>query len=341
MTATTHNEPRPQGHVRVGLIARGEPLAALAAAVDACVLLQPLGQVGQPAAGLRDIPWFDDPRTLLGQPGIEAVVLGTSTRTDIELAALAAERGLHVWRPPPVARSFPESAELVDRVKRWNTIYRVASWWEFVVDHAWHELPWPDGFVPRFSELSFSAAGPAPNDWRALPSETAGGVLATDSYDLLEALVALRGLPTRVAAALGRFRGAARDTEDTAAAVLYYADGGCAVLRATWDAAPSECVLRHHAATATVTLTRDEVALARPLGNSCDHRPLPGEFLTSELLRFAESVRSAARDRAAAPLERHLAVSALLEALYLSARTGDPESPGKFYQVQGRPEPRL
>ncbi len=328
--------------MRIGLIAQGEPFAALAAAVDACVLLQPLGQVGQPAAaGLRDVPWFDDPRTLLGQPGIEAVILSTSTRADVELAASAAERGLHVWRPPPAARGFPATAELLDRVQRWNTIYRVASWWEFVVDHAWHELPWPDGFTPRFSELGLSAPGPTPSDWRTIPADTAGGVLATDSYDLLEALVALRGLPTRVAAALGRFRRAARETEDTAAAVLYYPDGGAAVLRATWDATPSECVLRHHAVQMTVTLTRDEVALSDALGTSCERRPLPGDFLTSELLRFAECIRSVARDRAAAPLERHLAVSALLEALYLSARTGDPESPAKFYQVQGRPEPRL
>ncbi len=344
--ATTHNEPKAQGPVRVGLIAQGEPFAALAAAIDACVLLQPLGQVGQPAAaGLPDVPWFDDPRTLFGQPALEAVILSSSTRADVELAALAAERGLHVWRPPPVARGFPEAAELLARVKRWHTIYRVASWWEFVADHAWHELPWPDGFTPRFSDLRVSAAGPAPNDWRATPADTAGGVLATDSYALLEALVALRGLPTRVAAALGRFRrtrsGAARETEDTAAAVLYYADGGAAVLRATWDTVPCECVLRHHGAQVSVTLTADEVALADALGSTCDRRPLPGEFLTSELLRFAECIRSAARDRAAAPLERHLAVSALLEALYLSARTGDPESPAKFYQVQGRPEPRL
>ena len=342
---TAHNESKTQGPLRVGLIASGDRIAPLRAAVDACVLVQPLGQAGMPqAAGLRDVAWYDDPRTLLSQATLEAVLLATSTRAAVELAGLAAERGLHIWRVPPLARNFTEAAEVVTRAKRLPTIYRVASWWEYVTDHVWNELHWPAEFKPRFSELLVSAPGPAPNDWPAQPAETAGGALATAGYDLLEALVAARGLPDSVAAVKDRFRilpsGGLREVEDVAAAILHFPGGGGAVVRAAWDLLPVAQVLRHDGARLTVTLTNEEVALVDAQGAAADRRPLPGDFLASELLRFAEAVRGQARDRAAAPLDRHLAVSALLEAIYLSARTGDPESPTKFYRVQGWPEPQ-
>jgi predicted dehydrogenase len=337
MSSPTNNEHKSPGPVRVGLVADSWPLASLTAALDACLLLQPLGQAGMPpAAGLRGVPHFDDPRSLLAQPGLEALLLATGTRNDVTLAAMAAGRGLHVWRLPPLARSFAEAVEVVTHARQLPTIYRVASWWEFVSDYVWHELPWPADLVPRFSDLRASVRRPAHN---------AAGSLAHIGYPLLEALLAVRGLPDTVAAAVGSYRtpgaGVTNESEDAAVALVRYSDGGAALIRVTVDIPPFEQQLAHHGARLSVTLTDDEVLLATADGKPPERRPLPGDFLTSELLRFAEFVRGQARDRATAPLERHLAVNALLEALYLSARTGHPESPRKFYQVQGQPEPRL
>jgi predicted dehydrogenase len=333
-TTGATNAGRSGGPLRVGLIADGAPLAGLKAALGSCLLLQPLGQAGMSARdGLREVPRFDDPRTLLAQPGLEAVLLATDPHQDAGLAPAAAERGLHVWRCPPLAASFAEAAEVVTRARQLPTIYRVASWWEYVSDHVWHELPWPHELAPRFSDLRAGGRGPSGPD----------GALSGLGYPLLEALLAVRGLPDSAAAAVGRYRQgrAASDAEDAAIAVLRYGDGGSAVVRATWDMPPFEHQLTHHGADLSVTLTDEEVQLSGPDGNVLDQRPLPGDFLASELLRFAEFVRGQARDRATAPLERHLAVSALLETIHLSARTGHPESPHKFYRVQGWPEPQL
>ena len=345
MTGLPNNEQKTQGPLRIGLIADGPGLDSLAAVIDACLLIQPLGQAGMPpSAGLPEVPRFEDPRVLLAQPGLEAVMLATSTRNDVALATMASERGLHVWRLPPLARSFAEATEVAARVKKLATVYRVASWWEYVTDHVWHELQWPADFTPLFSDLRVSVRGPLPTAWRARLADAAGGALANAGYSLLEALVAVRGLPDRVAGVIGKCRqgatGPARETEDTAAAILHYADGGTAVVRATWDLPPFEQQMTHHGRTNSAALTDEEVVLTDAEGNILDRRPLPGEFVASELLRFVEFVRGQARDRATAPLERHLAVNALLEAAYLAARTGHPESPRKFYQVQGWPEPR-
>ena len=344
MLNPANNEPKTQGPLHVGLIGAGEQLQAVAAALQACRLVQPFVQAGMPqSAAMPDVPWLDDPRVLLAQPGLEAVLLATSTRSHVPLVAQAAERGLHVWCLPPVARTFAEAAELIARAKRLPTIHRVASWWEYVADHVWHELNWPADFAPLYSELRASVRGPTADAWQASLADAAGGVLANDGYGLLETLVAARGLPESADAAIGTYRqgpdGQLRETEDTALAILRYGRG-LAVVHATWDLPPSGHALVHAAATTRVTVTDELVTLADGADRLIDQRPLPGEFLAHDLMRFAECVRGQARDRAALSLERHLAVSALLEAVYLSARTGHPESPAKLYQLQGWPEPR-
>jgi len=343
VTSSTDNERAGHGPLRVGLIGEGGLWPRLAAAADACVLIQPVAYSSSAAvAPPGQMPRYDDPRQLLNHPGLEAVILAVSTRQDVELGQLAAERGLHVWRCGPLGRNFAEGVEIVRRVRQVPTVYRVASWWEYVVDHVWHELRWPDVFRVLFSELRAATAGPAPTATRAHLTEVAGGALADAGYNLLEALVGLRGLPSSVVGLIGAVASpaGARDTEELAAALLRYDDGGSALVRAAWDLRLGEQHLLHQGPDGCVVLTDEEVTLLDAGGELVERRPLPADYWVGELSRFAELVRSMARDRAVAPLERHLAVSALLETIYLAARTGHPESPRKLYQVQGRPEPQ-
>lgn len=339
------NEHRRGPHaVHVGLIAWPEELEAIVSAVGACPALELVGQAGMPQSNaLADLPWFDDPRVLITDSRVQAVILATSTREDSELAATATENKVHVWRRPPIGRTFAEAAEVAGLVQRQATVYDVASWWAHVADQVWDELAWPEGFEPRFSDLRVSTPGPALNSWRRAGRECAGGALANDGYPLLEALVALRGLPETTSAAIGTYRAAGTtspEVEDTAVAMLCYAGDGVASVRVSWDVPPRARQLAHHGQSATVTLTPEEVTLLDAAGELHDQHPLPGPFLTTALQRFAELVRAAARDRAAATIDRHLAVSALLETIYLAARTNHPESPRKLYEVQGWPVPR-
>ncbi len=341
----TNNDRSTQGRLRTGLIASGERLDLVAPAVQACPLLELTGQSGMPqAAALPKVPWLDDWRVLMDQADLQAILLATTTRNDAELGAMAAQRGLHVWRLPPLARSFAEAAEIAGNIKRHATIYRLASWWEHVADHVWHELDWPENFQPLFSDLRISAVGPVAGSWRTSMNEAGGGVLANDGYAQLEALVAVRGLPESVSAAVGSCRpqpgGAAGDAEDTALAILRYSGGGMAAVRATWNLPPIEQQLLHHGQVATVRLTGEEASVSDADGGLRDRHPLSGDYLASDLHRFVQWVGGDARDRAAEAVERHLAISALLDTVYLSARTGHPESPRKFYEVQGWPLPR-
>ena len=342
----TNTERGALQQIRVGLIADGERLALVGPVVQASPLLQVCVQAGMPqAAALPGVPWFDDPRRVFAATDIQAVLFATTPRAEVALATAALERGLHVWRLPPIARNFAEAAEIVRRVQRKGVIYCVASWWEQVVDHAWRDLEWPETFRPTFSEARVASPGPDPSSWRTLKSEAGGGVLAHEAYPLLEALVAVRGLPDSVTAMTTGVRvapGAApSETEDTALALLQYPGGGAALIRAAWSAPPSERCVAHHGHGLSALLTADEVTLVSTDGSIRDRRPIPDDLIASDLRRFVESVRAGARDRAGAMLERHLAVSALLETVYLAARTQHPESPRKLYEAQGWALPRV
>ena len=69
-------------------------------------------------------------------------------------------------------------------------------------------------------------------------------------------------------------------------------------------------------------------------------RPLPSGMLAAEMHRLATEITNAATPQAAKKRnERHLAVSALLETIYLSSRTGHPEPPRRLFEVQKWPQP--
>jgi len=113
-------------------------------------------------------------------------------------------------------------------------------------------------------------------------------------------------------------------------------------VHATWDVPPFAQSTAHHGPELTVVLRPDGVAVHSRAGELLDEDTLaPDDFLRGELERFVAAVR---QPDLASPqgvtLERHMAVTALLQATYLSARTGQPESPLKFYEVQGWPEPQ-
>ena len=333
--------------LRVGLIADAEGVALLGPAL-ADVAVEVIAQGGMPQAdALADVQWFDDARVMATQPGVEALILAASPRAAVDLEHMTTSQAMPVWRMPPLARNFAEATELVTRMRERGALYRVASWWNAVADDVHWAMRCEDGFKPIFSNVRVGAAGPSLQSWRSSLADSPGGVLATDAYGMLEALIAVRGLPERVYAGVTKVRRkpgeAQRETEDVATAILHYESGATACLQTIWDVHPFEQATEHHGAQRTVTLEPGRVAILDRDGQVLDERGLRADaFLHQELSHFVAAVRNPPATGGApdAAIERHVAVTAMLQAIYLSARTGQPESPHKLYEVQGWPKPR-
>lgn len=337
--------PSAAESIPVGVIADPDVLPALLAACPAAGLRVTALSGAPQSSAPPGVTWFDDTRVLIAQGGATAVLLAGSPRDGVELAALAFDAGLHVWRLPPLGRSFAEATESVLRARGEERRYRIASAWEPIRDHIRALTTRNNGAHPVFSDIHVSRCGPPLASWRASQVDAGGGVLAQHAYAALETLVAMRGLPESVSAATTRCRRrsgqAPRETEDVAGAVMRY-ETGVAVVRATWDMPPFSTLASHQGPEGGLQLTTERAARFDVAGVCVEEIRLPTEFLPNELARFARELRGlVGPEESQAAIERHLAVSALLEAVYLSARTGQPESPRHRYEVQKWPETRF
>lgn len=345
-TEASNNDSSQSGPLRAALVADGEAVQYLSRALSggglSIVAQSGMSQV----EGIAGVTWYDDTRAMIAQSGAEALVVAVSPHAADDINRMTEHHGLPVWRLPPLARSFAEAAELVERVRKRGVLYRVASWWEAVAEDVRWATHTQEGFRPQFVRLHCSAAGPAVSSWRSNDSETPGGVLALDAYPLLETLVALGRVPELVSARTSkvrrRSRETQRETEDVAIATFVGEQDAVAAAVATWDIPPYGMQMELHGAATSVRIDDEQVTAYGPDGKTIDVRPHIGSgFLRYELEHFVATVRGGGGAAAEeATLSRHMAVMALLQATYLSARTGQPESPRKLYEVQGWPLPQ-
>jgi predicted dehydrogenase len=345
MTAGNNDTPQKGGRLRVGLIAEADEADAYVTAVRACPELELCAQAGvAQQAAAKGVEWFDDMRVLIAQGGISAVIISASPGSTADLCEVAATEGVHVWMRPPLGRNFAEAVEVARRLQRITVVCRIGSWWDHVRDEIRATLAEADGREPVFSEIEVSTPGPPGQSWRANEAESAGGALACDGYPMLEALLAIRGLPESVVGAVAQCRRqspeSTRETEDIASAILRYEMGGLAYLRASWDIPPFCHQTLHHGRQASVKYDCAHVSLLSHNGEHSDERPLAGGWQAAALARFAAELRGGTCNAPSdATIIRHLAVSAVLEAVYLSARTEHPENPRRLFEVQKWPVP--
>lgn len=326
--------------IRSALIAPASEAARLLEAIVATPDLALAAQSGVPQAeAVSGVDWFDDRRVLVARAGVEAVVIGSSNRIGFEMGQLAAASGIHVWRRPPLGRSFAEALEAAQHARAASGIYRVCTFWDHERIAVREALRGVGDGRPLFTEAYVGAPGPPLASWRAGELEAGGGVLLQDAYAALEQIVALRGLPDSVSATTERCRRRAneppRETEDVAVAVLRYSNG-VAMARATWDIHPASTEIHHHGPVWSTKQDGAEICAGNVDGSTESRQGASTDPIRDDLTAFVRLIRGeSAREENLAAIGHHLMVSAVLDAAYLSARTGQPESPRRLYEVHG------
>lgn len=336
MADTTQHTP-PLTRLRAGLAATAEDAPGLLAALTGCPLLEPVAISGLPAnSAPPGLKWYDDRRVMLAQGELQVAVLAGSTRSMLELSKAALEYGQHVWRPPPLGRDFAEAIDLVRQARDAKTLFRVASWWENGQAKVRELVRAADCVRPAFAEIIVNAEGPALASWRSSLTDAGGGVLLHEAYPLLEALLGLRGLPESVGAhtvVLRRGTGVPRETEDVTIALLRFEGGQTALVRAAWSVAPTPPVMILYGTNATVRIGLDRVQVLDANQVVQQDMALSPQHLADDLVAF-DAALTAKQSLPQATLDRHLAVSAVCHAAYLSAKTGHPEIPTRLYEAE-------
>ncbi|MCK6483394.1 MAG: Gfo/Idh/MocA family oxidoreductase [Phycisphaerae bacterium] len=291
-----------------------------------------------------------DHRTLLVQHALDAAVFAMSPAAAERLLPIAAQRSVAVLLDTPPARTLDEAVRRVALFDKARRPLLVASDWRFD--------PAPIDAVANACGRIFHAAAvvtapfPADLEWRGDRVRAGGGALINAAYVWLDLLVHLMGLPSDVVTQMGRLvqpPDLAYDAEDTACALLRYADGRSATITAAWGRPPSERVLTLRGADDLACLTLDMAPspLARgvaaliaacgasaPADPNCAHHQTapPGESDDVP----SDSPETLAPTPPPSTLEAHLKTIAVTQAAYLSARTGAPESPHVLLERAGR-----
>jgi predicted dehydrogenase len=246
---------------------------------------------------------------------------------------MAADRGIAVFHKPPLARSTQEAGRLIQRFGEAGAPLVVARPWQF--EPAFIPMLEMVGCAERIHVATADVATTdSPDGWRGDAARAGGGVLLHGAYEAVDMLIHVLGLPEVVYARCGAasVSGSARsyDTEDVAIMSLYFGHNRIGGVTARRGAAAE--VWRATLATddRTFEVRRDGLTVVPHTGGESEHFTVQtdnpadlaiGGFATSWLSGDGEFASTAAD---------HLAVTAVIEAAYLSAKTGAPESPARL-----------
>ncbi len=291
------------------------------------------------AAELKIEP-YDDYRSLVVEQPIDALFVAVPPFACHEHLKLAASRGIHVWRETPLARSLHEAVDLVRAFDVGGVRLAVARRWQFDLQASgvdnWEELTGPI-YVARGVALE---SRPDPLGWRGESDRGGGGALIDRAYELIHAVVQKMHLPDEVQVATARRSGTQPyDTEDVACMTLRYQNGSMATMlahRRTW---PTTWSLVFDGPTGSLRLDADGLTVlaadgTKILSRCLDDRSVYGRQVDG----FAQAILTEAKTYPSPALE-HLPTVAVIETAYLSARTGEPESPAQLYDLHDLPLP--
>jgi predicted dehydrogenase len=246
---------------------------------------------------------------------------------------MAATQRIGVFHKSPFARNATEAQHLVGCFADHGCPLVVSRWWQF--EPAFQPLL---NLTERVGQVHAATAevrtADTPAGWRGEWARAGGGVLLNGAYDTLDMLIHLLGLPetvyARCASALAPGASRNYDTEDVAIMSLGFSRDRTASLIA-WRGSPEQNWRATLLSTdQTVELCPDGLTIRHHGGGPAEHhaarapnsaRAAIGAFVESRL-SGVHKFASAAHD--------HLATMAVIEAAYLAAKTGAPESPRRF-----------
>ena len=306
------------------------------------------------AARLRCDP-FDDYRQFIVQHDFDCLIVAAPLHSCLEHVRLALKKKIHVLKLPPMARGFEEALSLVELADSQAVRYDVATAWRYSLSYpAWqlalqtHPLEKP--FLVRASsevgmlDPAADTEGPIHPDhelaWVTDETLAGGGVLRHNSYELIDQLVGAFGLPQQVYA-LCSSRASDKQqhhhlTEDTALVTLRFSENLTAEVIATryWDARNDTHAISLYGWDGRVHVDAEQLSILDSQGRRLEQTLFEHDAVVQMkhlLVAYAESLLKERAFRS--NHDSNQAVMAVIDAAYLSARTGSPERPSRILEM--------
>ncbi len=290
---------------------------------------------------------YDDVRRMLVQTSPHIFLAGGPTYQCAEWISLALEKQCTIWKETPAGLTFEQAAEWI------RTCHRQGRHFLLVEPHRFHPLLQifeqmaDQEDINYWHLISLVCRVPQPPSdpqerWRYDPSLAGGGVLIQKVYWLLDELLLHFGLPQQVymqrANQAPDRQQRLSTTEDTAAAVLRFSDSLIGEISASRTLGPPDEFLRICGKECFITLRQDQLTVCSHDGRLLQRRETscsPTEWAGRFLEMYVQHLENPQQYPLFPPPETDLRTMAVLEAAYLSAKTGMPESPSRILEVGG------
>ena len=282
---------------------------------------------------------FQDCRSLLVETSPEVVFVALPARLAGDYLRTAAEHAIGVFQLAPWAIDFEAAAGLADLFERSVCPHVIARSWQ--VERAYDRLRALHDLLGRVYAVGVDVIGSSRDrhGWRGDADWVGGGTLYHDAYEQIDMVVTLCGVPEQVYAAAGQITGPGgprlHDTEDAMSVICNYSQDRFATVTSCRAEVAADWTVTMRGTAATARISPKSMRVTGPAGERISatrvrarnrYRPAVAAFATS-LLEKTASIPSSSRD--------HLPTMAVMQAAYLSAKTGSPESPAAFLRITG------
>ncbi|MBN2130547.1 MAG: Gfo/Idh/MocA family oxidoreductase [Sedimentisphaerales bacterium] len=335
----------------LGLNDRGRLLLEAAAHLD-CFHIQAVAdqdpQRAEKAAAQHACQAYTDYRQLIVQNQFDCLLVAADIHACEDHLKTALKRKSHILKLAPPARNFEETLEYVQMAETAKVQFAIANPARFRSSYITaHELIHQNHIEHIFLVTAFCRAdGGGRPAWWSDPKLAGGGVLMHDCYQIVDQILWNFALPQQVYALNSNQAPDKKQrlylTEDTSVVSMKFTDAlvGNVVATRRNEIKPHETTLRLYGRDALLTVTENHVTLQTGTEqdnqewNYDEEEPLVMQRLLSS---FAHSVTTPEECGLIATGAENLANMAVLEAAYLSARTGFPEEPARILRLGRNP----
>jgi predicted dehydrogenase len=295
-----------------------------------------------------DCPAFTDYRQLIIQTKAEFLLFGGPVHHCAEFIRQAMAAHFHILKSCPPALNFEQLAAFYRLAHKEQVLFITTQNGRFGLpfEHVRRYLaeaggddinPWH--LISAICHVP--VVGPEPEmRWLNDPKMAGGGVLLQHCYNLIDELILCFGLPQRVYA-LTINQAPDRQqrmslTEDTAIVAMQFTDALIAQICASRTLGPARWHLRVHGKQQHLTATKEEVVIYDNLGNLLEQQTYPDDKRPSKqrmLQRLAVSFADPVKQPLFPSHGFDLNTLSVIEAAYLSARTGMAEEPARIMKL--------
>jgi predicted dehydrogenase len=277
----------------------------------------------------QGLPAFDKWDDLYASVEADCAIINLPHYLYPEAVIAALERGLHVLKEKPFARTLADAERMAAAAQVSGRLLMIAGQTKFLpAFQKAHELietgALGDIFLARYSIIyDWRSARENRWSWRGRQALSGGVAIIDSGYHPLDQMQWFRGLPEAVYAVTGKMKaapGTDYDVDDKAVVTLEYPDGGIGVVTICFVAEPSENHLLLHGTKASLDVEGACATLLPHEGAPEQMSFADVDALAAEQREFIQAVRG---NRAPLGAPDHaLQVQRVIEAAYQSAATG-------------------